>query len=113
MFRTISKPAFRFRHAHVQCGYSWAEGYLQVMRQLDPFDAEIRHKLVRNGVYLINAGSVGQPRDGDPRAAYALYDNDTLVVIQRRVGYDYETTRRKIEAAGLPDVLGARLAVGR
>jgi diadenosine tetraphosphatase ApaH/serine/threonine PP2A family protein phosphatase len=102
-----------FGHTHLQCGYSWADGYLQVMRQMDPFEAEIRHRLQRHRAYLINAGSVGQPRDGDPRAAYALFDSDNLEVIQRRVEYDYETTRRKIEAAGLPDVLGARLAIGR
>ena len=83
------------------------------MRQLDPFLAEIWHKLDRDGIYLINAGSVGQPRDGDPRAAYALFDSETLEVLHRRVPYDYEATRRKIEAAGLPDVLGSRLSIGR
>jgi diadenosine tetraphosphatase ApaH/serine/threonine PP2A family protein phosphatase len=102
-----------FGHTHLQCGYAWAEGYFQVMRQMDPFDAEIWHRLDRDGVYLINAGSVGQPRDGDSRAAFALFDSETLEVVQRRVRYDHESTRRKIEAAGLPDVLGSRLAIGR
>jgi len=102
-----------FGHTHLQCGYAQEEGYLHIMRQLDPFLAEIWHKLDRDGIYLINAGSVGQPRDGDPRAAYALFDTETLEVLQRRVPYDYAATRRKIEAAGLPDVLGSRLAIGR
>ena len=102
-----------FGHTHLQCGYAWADGYFRIMRPLDPFQDEVWHRLDRDGVYLINAGSVGQPRDGDPRAAFALFDSDTLEVVQRRVPYDHETTRRKIEAAGLPDVLGSRLAIGR
>jgi predicted phosphodiesterase len=102
-----------FGHTHLQCGYARANGYFQVMRHLDGFDSEIWHRLDRDGIYLINAGSVGQPRDGDPRAAYALFDSDALEVVQRRVKYDFHTTRRKIEAAGLPEVLGARLAIGR
>jgi len=102
-----------FGHTHLQCGYARADGYFQVMRQMDPFQAEIRHRLDVDGIYLINTGSVGQPRDGDPRAAFALFDTGTMEVVQRRVPYDYDTTRRKIEAAGLPDVLGARLAIGR
>jgi predicted phosphodiesterase len=102
-----------FGHTHLQCGYAQVNGYLRIMRPLDPFQDEIWHRLDREGIYLINAGSVGQPRDGDPRAAYALFDIDTLEVVQRRVLYDYEATRRKIEAAGLPDVLGSRLAIGR
>jgi diadenosine tetraphosphatase ApaH/serine/threonine PP2A family protein phosphatase len=102
-----------FGHTHLQCGYARADGYFQIMRQLDPFQAEVRHRLDSDGIYLINAGSVGQPRDGDPRAAFALFDNESLEVVQRRVSYDYEATRRKIEASGLPDVLGSRLAIGR
>ena len=103
-----------FGHTHLQCGYAHADGYFQVMRPLDPFLDEIWHRLDRDGIYLINSGSVGQPRDGDARAAYALFDSDTLEVVQRRVSYDYDATRRKIEAAdGLPDILGSRLAMGR
>ncbi len=102
-----------FGHTHLQCGYARADGYFQIMRMFDPFQAEVWHRLDRDGIYLINAGSVGQPRDGDSRAAFALFDTDTMEVVQRRVHYDHETTRRKIEAAGLPEVLGTRLAIGR
>ena len=61
---------------------------------------------------LVNVGSVGQPRDEDPRAAYAIYDADKRWVAIRRVPYDWEKTRRKIIAAGLPQVLGDRLRLG-
>jgi predicted phosphodiesterase len=102
-----------FGHTHLQCGYAWANGYFQVLRHHDAAEAEIWQRLDRDGIYLINAGSVGQPRDGDPRASFALFDSGTLEIAQRRVRYDYETTRRKIEQAGLPDVLGTRLTIGR
>jgi diadenosine tetraphosphatase ApaH/serine/threonine PP2A family protein phosphatase len=63
--------------------------------------------------YLVNPGSVGQPRDGDPRAAYCVYDTDAAMVTYFRVPYDVLEAQRKIRAAGLPDVLADRLAVGR
>lgn len=102
-----------FGHTHLQCGYAYTDGYFQIMQPLDPFLGRICYKLDPKGVYLINPGSTGQPRDGDPRAAFAVFDSDTLEVLQRRVAYDFETTRLKIETAGLPDVLGLRLLVGR
>ncbi|MBV9746801.1 MAG: metallophosphoesterase, partial [Acidobacteriia bacterium] len=63
--------------------------------------------------YLINPGSVGQPRDGDPRAAYALFDAEEKMVRYRRVRYDVDTAQNKIREAGLPPFLADRLAVGR
>jgi predicted phosphodiesterase len=63
--------------------------------------------------YFINVGSVGQPRDGDWRAAYCIYDVDANDVEQRRVRYDVATAQRKIIDAGLPPLLAKRLAVGR
>ena len=63
--------------------------------------------------YLVNPGSVGQPRDGDPRASYAVIDTDTRRVSVRRVAYDVEAAQRKIRQAGLPEFLADRLAVGR
>jgi diadenosine tetraphosphatase ApaH/serine/threonine PP2A family protein phosphatase len=61
---------------------------------------------------IINPGSVGQPRDGDPRAAFALYDSDSHDFEFRRVEYDIETVQSKMEAAGLPKPLSERLAYG-
>lgn len=63
--------------------------------------------------YFINTGSVGQPRDGDWRACYAIYDVPTSTVSFRRVEYDLLTTQQKIRAAGLPEILAERLAAGR
>ncbi|HEX3177333.1 MAG TPA: metallophosphoesterase family protein [Methylomirabilota bacterium] len=62
--------------------------------------------------YIVNVGSVGQPRDRDPRAAYALWDVEAGSVELRRVEYDIAAARRKIEAAGLPRFLADRLAAG-
>lgn len=62
---------------------------------------------------IVNVGSVGQPRDGDPRSAYVLYDSDKRQVSFKRIPYDYQETGRKIQQAGLPKVLGNRLRLGR
>ncbi|MFC7339109.1 metallophosphoesterase family protein [Haloferula chungangensis] len=63
--------------------------------------------------YFINVGSVGQPRDGDWRAAYAIYDLDHKLIVFRRIEYDIAKTQEKIRAAGLPEMLADRLADGR
>jgi diadenosine tetraphosphatase ApaH/serine/threonine PP2A family protein phosphatase len=63
--------------------------------------------------FVANPGSVGQPRDGDPRAAYALIDTDARRLHFRRVPYDVEITQAKIRAVGLPEYLADRLARGR
>jgi diadenosine tetraphosphatase ApaH/serine/threonine PP2A family protein phosphatase len=62
--------------------------------------------------YFVNVGSVGQPRDRDPRAAYVIYDSDRFELVMRRLPYDVEATRRRIASAKLPPWLGARLGVG-
>jgi diadenosine tetraphosphatase ApaH/serine/threonine PP2A family protein phosphatase len=62
---------------------------------------------------IINPGGVGQPRDGDPRAAYALYDADARTITLHRVEYDIAATQQKMHAAGLPASLAERLALGQ
>jgi diadenosine tetraphosphatase ApaH/serine/threonine PP2A family protein phosphatase len=62
--------------------------------------------------YIVNVGSVGQPRDRDPRAAYVLWDEEERRVTVRRVTYDHKAAAAKILAAGLPRVLAERLALG-
>jgi len=70
------------------------------------------HERYAEGVVL-NPGSVGQPRDRDPRAAYAVVDLDGLSVEERRVEYDIDAVREGVRAAGLPDATADRLADGR
>jgi diadenosine tetraphosphatase ApaH/serine/threonine PP2A family protein phosphatase len=65
------------------------------------------------GRLILNPGSSGQPRDGDPRAGYMLYDDAEASVTWHRVAYDAEAAGRKIIAAGLPGSLARRLLVGR
>ncbi len=65
------------------------------------------------GGLVVNPGSVGQPRDGDPRAAYAVLDTEPLAVELHRVDYDIERTQRAVHEAGLPGSLAARLEEGR
>jgi len=63
--------------------------------------------------YFINAGSVGQPRDGDPRAAYVTFDMLKNEIELHRVAYDFRVTQKRIADAGLPERVASRLAVGR
>lgn len=63
--------------------------------------------------YLVNVGSVGQPRDGDPRASYAVYDEEELTIQIKRVDYDVQKAQEKILKAGLPPKLAYRLSEGR
>ena len=70
------------------------------------------HKAFEEGI-VMNPGSVGQPRDGDPRAAYALLDLDDLSVEERRVEYDVDAVMTAVRDAGLPERIGERLYDGR
>ena len=63
--------------------------------------------------YLLNPGSIGQPRDGDPRSAFAIADLDHQVIEFWRVPYDVASVQERMQSAGLPDPLIERLAAGR
>ena len=65
------------------------------------------------GALIVNPGSVGQPRDGDPRASYAIFDDEALTIAHRRVDYDIATTQTKMREHDLPEYLIDRLSVGR
>ena len=69
-------------------------------------------RLAATSRYIVNAGSVGQPRDGDPRAAYLMFDDEAAVVTLHRVGYPVAATQAKMTARGLPPLLSRRLAAG-
>jgi len=66
-----------------------------------------------NHKYLVNVGSVGQPRDGNPQAALVVYDTGANKIQLHRVDYDIEKCQRKIHEAGLPERLSERLSIGR
>lgn len=63
--------------------------------------------------YIVNVGSVGQPRDGNPAAAYCIYDTEAEMIEIKRVRYDIKSAQEKIFRAGLPEILGYRLGVGQ
>ncbi|MEW6034342.1 MAG: metallophosphoesterase family protein [Chloroflexota bacterium] len=65
------------------------------------------------GRLIVNPGGVGQPRDGDPRASYVIFDADAAVIVHRRVEYDIALTQAKMSRAGLPPPLILRLSYGR
>jgi predicted phosphodiesterase len=102
-----------FGHTHLQGGFAWANGVRYAIVRPHAAESCVWLHLDPEGAYLINPGSVGQPRDGDPRAAYAIFESGSRDLMLRRVGYDYEAVRQKIERAGLPPALGSRLALGR
>lgn len=111
-------PLIFFGHTHVQGAY-WIDDANKSEGVLEPKYASAKGKqhftfrLAKTGKYLVNPGSIGQPRDGDPRAAFASYDTEAGAVTFHRVPYDIEGAQKKIFSAGLPDRLGIRLAEGR
>lgn len=100
-----------FGHTHF-AEYYWQQRYnLKVWAK--ELEADAKVKLDPNCRYLVNPGSVGQPRDGNWHASAGLYDSDSRQFQLVRVPYDLTTAQAKIRAAGLPDILWQRLAVGR
>lgn len=95
-------------HGHTHCPMIY-EKHMSGVFRIDPQD----FKLAPGRKYFINVGSVGQPRDGDPRAAYAIYDTAERTVRFRRLEYDIAAAQARIRAAGLPDRLADRLALGQ
>jgi len=100
-------PLVLVGHSHVA---------LRVVQSGDELDgglAAAGTKVELSGVQvLLNPGSIGQPRDGDPRAAYLLLDLDAQQASFRRVEYDIGRTQREIRDVGLPELLAARLELG-
>ena len=87
----------------------WSEDGADVSLQQPSADMSVE---LGNGRMIINPGAVGQPRDSDPRAAYAIYDSDRVSVTFHRVAYDRPTTQRKMKEKGLPRYLWMRLEFG-
>jgi predicted phosphodiesterase len=105
------RPVCLFGHTHIPVVYTRSREGLDVATPdgepvwMVPLAADRR--------YLINPGSVGQPRDGDPRAAFALVDTTAREAELRRVHYSVQDAQQKVLRAGLPEVLARRLGLGR
>jgi predicted phosphodiesterase len=106
-----------FGHTHVQCAFArphQISGALVPERLPTAGSAQIsRLKLHPKLKYLVNPGSVGQPRDRNRRAAFALYDSEEREVLFYRVPYDIQGAQERILLAGLPKMLAMRLEEGR
>jgi predicted phosphodiesterase len=107
-----SRLAF-FGHTHLQGGFIWNHSRVETIGRTPLKSAGQRLEISPEGAYLGNPGSVGQPRDGDPRAAYLLYDSSEPFVVYRRVAYEVGAAQAKIIEAGLPSILADRLSAGR
>ena len=97
-------------HTHVPVVYE-KTAFGAVHHTPDTFDGG-EFRIQPGKQYFVNVGSVGQPRDGDPRASYALFDTGTLTLRFRRVPYDVAAAQARDVAAGLPERCAARLATG-
>jgi predicted phosphodiesterase len=102
-----------FGHTHLQGGFEWARSRVRAIGRPASDQKEAFLELDPDNAYLVNPGSVGQPRDGDPRAAYILYNPGDRFLLYRRVSYDIGGAQEKIYRAQLPDLLAERLAIGR
>lgn len=103
-----------FGHTHVQGGFRWQRQKVQAIGRLHPvWQTRYLLEIDPECAYLINPGSVGQPRDNDPRSGYALYDSEEAILFFHRVPYDVARAQKKIREAGLPELLALRLAAGR
>jgi predicted phosphodiesterase len=105
-------PICLFGHTHVALS-ARMDGQRRLEIEAPQGHPEFAVPIEPNSKYLINPGSVGQPRDGDSRAAYAIVDLDRKVVTLYRVAYPIEVAQKKILDAGLPPMLAYRLGMGR
>jgi len=106
-FEHFDEPVMFIGHSHIPA----------VFRQDE--DGVVSHRVVTEARfddgrrYIVNVGSIGQPRDQDPRACYVTFDTDTRLLRYHRVAYDVSRAQERIAMAGLPRALAERLAVGR
>ncbi len=117
---TFADGRYLLVHSHPERidAYVYPRQFSNLRPYLDEYDGvvlghtHIQHEARVDGRLVLNPGSVGQPRDGDPRAAYAVLDTATDEVDRRRVSYDIDRVNEEIEAVGLPERVGERLYDG-
>ncbi|MHB1133212.1 MAG: metallophosphoesterase family protein [Chloroflexota bacterium] len=105
----FSTPYCLVGHTHLPLVYlgPWGEEAAQLARPTPDLPLALAERRL-----IVNPGSVGQPRDGDPRAAYAVVDLAARTLVFKRVAYDVAATQEKMRRAGLPERLAARLTFG-
>ncbi len=107
-FKHFDTPYCFVGHSHIQSLFQLDEKHDRVSMAL----ARVGHPLELKPRIILNPGSVGQPRDRDPRAAYAIFDPDNATWEAHRVEYDIESVQQRIREAGLPEKHAVRLAEG-
>jgi len=110
VFRQTAFPLCFFGHSHFPVIFGLSPDAIQTVLTEPP---SFRFRLEPGMRYLVNPGSIGQPRDGIPLASFAMFDSDTRTVAIHRVRYPLERAQRKILGAGLPRPLADRLSLGR
>ncbi len=110
--RSARRPVCLFGHTHVPIVFQLTgEDTLDV--SMPGSEADMVLAFHPDCQYLVNPGSVGQPRDGDPRASYAIVDSELRELHLYRVNYAIEAAQQKVIQAGLPEILAHRLSLGR
>jgi diadenosine tetraphosphatase ApaH/serine/threonine PP2A family protein phosphatase len=104
-FRLMDRPLLFLGHSHQPLAFFNTDPMTYTMDLEIPLDHEVKS--------IVNVGSVGQPRDEDPRSAFCIYDDEKSEAAIHRVEYDIETAAGKIIEAGLPQALALRLSLGK
>lgn len=109
-FRHFKTPFCLIGHSHLPLAFQELKDKGEVILRTLPEGLPFS---LGEGRLIINPGGVGQPRDGDPRAGYAIYDDSQKCIVHYRVPYDIASTQQKMERVGLPSLLIERLSYGR
>jgi len=107
-FDHFDTPFCFIGHSHIQCMFRLDEENDRVTLE----SVKVNHPITLTARMMVNPGSVGQPRDRDPRAAYAIYDTETRQWESRRVEYNVSEVQQRLREAGLPEKHAVRLAEG-
>lgn len=109
VFQSMKFKICFFGHTHLPVIYAVSNQRLYTYR---PNGERVKIELVNGFQYMINPGSVGQPRDKNPMASFAIFDSESRTITFKRVEYSIPRTQDKIVKAGLPQSLANRLAIG-
>lgn len=102
-----------FGHTHRQGGFVYFRQTMRTLGAVRPDEPNYTLAIEPDVQYLVNPGSIGQPRDGDPRAAFCIFDAEEATICFFRTAYDIEGAATAILKAGLPELLARRLFLGK